>query len=73
MGEVKTLDVRGLSCPQPALQSKQLIKKMGSGVVEVLVDTKTSRDNVSRLAQKAGWNVTVEEQAEDGFKLILKK
>ena len=73
MSDVKILDVRGLSCPQPALQSKQLIKKMGSGTAEVLVDTQTSCDNVSRLADKAGWNVTVEEQADGGFKLILRK
>ena len=73
MSDIKTLDVRGLSCPQPALQTKQTIKKMGSGMLEVLVDTQTSRDNVSRLAQKAGWDVTVEEPPEGGFKLILKK
>ena len=73
MKDVKTLDVRGLSCPQPALQTKQIIKKMDGGAVEVLVDTKTSSDNVSRLAQKAGWDVTVEELPEGGFKLILEK
>jgi TusA-related sulfurtransferase len=73
MSDTKRLDVRGLSCPQPALQTKQTIKKMDSGTVEVLVDTKTSRDNVSRLAQKAGWDVTIEEQPEGGFKLILRK
>ena len=73
MSGIVTLDVRGLSCPQPALQTKQTIKKMSNGIVEVLVDTKTSSDNVSRLAQKAGWDVTVEEQPGSGFKLILKK
>jgi len=73
MSDIVTVDVRGLSCPQPALQTKQTIKKLDSGIVEVLVDTKTSRDNVSRLAGKAGWDVTVEEPPEGGFKLTLKK
>ena len=73
MSDIKTLDVRGLSCPQPALQTKQAIKKMDSGILKVLVDNQTSRDNVSRLAQKAGWDVTVEELPEGGFKLVLKK
>ena len=73
MSDVKTLDVRGLSCPQPALQTKQTIRNMDSGTMEVLVDSQTSRDNVSRLAQKAGWAVTVEEQPDGSFKLILKK
>lgn len=73
MNEVKILDVRGLSCPQPALQTKQLIKNLEGGVVEILVDSKTSRDNVSRLAEKAGWNITVEQNPDGCFKLVLKK
>lgn len=73
MNASKTLDVRGLSCPQPALQTKQLIKNLEGGVIEILVDSKTSRDNVSRLAEKAGWNVIVEENPNGNFKLILKK
>ena len=73
MSDTKTLDLRGLSCPQPALQTKQAIKKMDAGAVEVLVDSQTSRDNVTRLAQKAGWDVTTEEKSEGGFKLILNR
>ncbi len=73
MSDVKILDVRGLSCPQPALQTKQTIKNMDSGMMEVLVDSQTSRDNVSRLSQKAGWTVTVDEQPDGSFKLVLKK
>lgn len=73
MSDIKTVDARGLSCPQPALQTKQTIKKMDGGMVEILVDSKTSRDNVSRLGQKAGWNVTVEEQPGGDFRLVLRK
>ncbi|MBD3183911.1 SirA family protein [Candidatus Poribacteria bacterium] len=73
MSNIVNVDVRGLSCPQPALQTKQTIGKMDSGTVEILVDTQTSCDNVSRLAQKAGWDVEVQEQPEGGFKIILNK
>ena len=73
MSDSKIVDVRGLSCPQPALQTKQTIKKLNSGTVEVLVDSQTSCDNVSRLAQKAGWDVAVEEQPDGGFKLTLRR
>lgn len=73
MGDIKTVDARGLSCPQPALQAKQAIKSLGSGTIEVLVDSKTSRDNVERLAQKADWSVTIEETSDGDYKLILKK
>lgn len=73
MSNIKTVDARGLSCPQPALQTKQAIKTLKSGTVEVLVDSKTSRDNVSRLAQKAGWAVNAKEQSDGSFRLILSK
>jgi TusA-related sulfurtransferase len=73
MSDIKALDLRGLSCPQPALRAKQAIKKMDAGTVEILVDSQTSRDNVTRLAQKAGWDVTVREEPEGSLRLILSK
>ncbi len=67
-----TVDARGLSCPQPVLVTRKAMKKAGQGTIEVLVETGTSRDNVSRMARKEGWQVEVIE-VEDGFKLILNK
>ncbi len=67
------LDVRGLSCPVPAVQTKRKLDTMGgSGLLEVLVDTDTARENVTRLAAHNGWRV--DERAEaDGWRLILTK
>ena len=73
MSETITLDARGLSCPEPALQAEKLLSQVASGSVEVLVDTGTSRDNVARIAKKAGWNVTIETKPGEGFRLVLKK
>ncbi len=73
MSEIKILDARGLSCPQPALQADQLLKKLTGGTVEVLVDSGTSRDNVARVAQKAGWQVKIETKPGEGFKLVITK
>ena len=73
MSEIKTLDARGLSCPQPALQTEQLLKQLTSGTVEVLLDSGTSRDNVSRIAKKAGWSVEIETKPGEGFRLVLQK
>ena len=73
MSQVTTLDARGLSCPLPALRAQDALKQMASGIVEVLVDSGTSRDNVTRIAERAGWTVTVEEQSEGIIKLVLKK
>jgi tRNA 2-thiouridine synthesizing protein A len=51
------IDARGFSCPQPVLVTLNQIKKMGKGEIVVLVDTVTSRENVSRAAISAGWTV----------------
>ena len=52
------VDARGLSCPQPVLDTLSRIAQMGSGVLEVLVDTEASKENVARAAQGKGWTVT---------------
>jgi len=66
------IDARGLSCPQPVILANKKIKEMGKGVFEVLVDTDTSKENVSRLAQQLGWYVEVK-RVDDDYSLILKK
>lgn len=73
MSDVKIVDARGLSCPQPPMLAHEAMKKAGNGTIEVLVDSITSRENVSRLARNSGWNVTVEEQPGDVYRIILRK
>jgi len=66
-----TVDARGLSCPQPVILTRKAIE-VGEFPIEVLVDTATSRDNVTRAAQRAGLKVTVEE-APTGFRLVIER
>jgi tRNA 2-thiouridine synthesizing protein A len=66
------IDARGLSCPQPVVLAKKAIDKIGKGTIEILVDTVTSKENVSRLARSAGYQVSVEEK-EGEFLLKLVK
>jgi tRNA 2-thiouridine synthesizing protein A len=73
MSDVKTVDARGLSCPQPPMLAQEAFKKMGKGIIEVLVDSTTARENVSRVARNSGWNVTVEEQPGGVYRIILRK
>ena len=55
MSDIITVNASGLSCPQPVLMTKKALSNLTSGHVEVLVDTATSRNNVSRFAHiKAG-------------------
>ncbi|MBQ7734210.1 MAG: sulfurtransferase TusA family protein [Synergistaceae bacterium] len=72
MSDVKTVNAKGLSCPQPVMLTKKALTGLDSGRVEVLVDTATSRNNVSRFAENKGWRVEVEE-LDEGFKVILEK
>lgn len=67
----KTVDARGLSCPQPVILARKAIEQ-GEFPLEVLVETVTSRENVRRTAEKSGCKVQVE-QIGDEFKLIISK
>ena len=54
----KTIDARGLSCPQPVLLTLNEIKIAGETELIVLVDTDTAKENVSRAAESQGCRVT---------------
>ena len=66
-----TVDARGLSCPQPVILTRRAISA-GTFPIEVLVETVTSRENVRRMAQKAGCTVAVQENG-DEFILRIEK
>ncbi len=66
------IDARGLSCPQPVVLVKKVMDRLGKGEIEVWVDTATSRENVSRLARNAGFQIT-EQEKEGEFILKLAK
>jgi len=56
----KVVDVRGLACPQPVILTRKAMAD--SPRLVAIVDSETSRDNVRRMAEKAGRQVTIEEQ-----------
>jgi TusA-related sulfurtransferase len=71
MGTV--VDARGLSCPQPVLMTLGEIKKVGKGEIAVLVDTDTSKENVSRAAESQGWKVQDIRGEGEGYRIEIKK
>jgi len=60
----KTLDCRGLACPNPVIKTKELIDRGGVQQLTVLVDNPAAQENVSRLLQRAGFQVSVEAQGD---------
>ncbi len=71
MGE--KIDARGLSCPQPVVLTRKKMKELGTGNFEVIVETGTSRDNISRLAEHEGWTIKVKEEGDELLLFLYKE
>lgn len=58
------IDVRGMSCPQPILMTKNAIKSNPQSI-EVLADDDTAKNNVSRFLKNNGYKLTITDMDED--------
>jgi len=61
------LDCRGLACPAPVLQTKELIEKEHPGVIRVTVDNEASKQNVTRFLESQKFQVSVEAEGADFY------
>jgi tRNA 2-thiouridine synthesizing protein A len=68
-----TVDARGFSCPQPVLMTLDEIKKVDKGKIVILVDTDTSKENVSRAATSQGWQVKEVLEEGGGYRITISK
>ena len=68
---MERVDARGLSCPEPVILTRKALQG-GAKEYEILVDNVTSRENVTRYAEHAGYTGTVSE-ADGEYTLSLKK
>jgi selenium metabolism protein YedF len=66
----KTVDARHLSCPQPVILTRKALAEADE--VTTIVTSETSRDNVRRMAEKAGYQVAVEE-GEGEYRLSIRR
>ena len=64
------VDVRGFSCPIPVVRTKKVMEENPKDVLTVLVETASSKENVSRLAQSRGYSIKVEEVSGE-YHLVL--
>lgn len=65
----KTVDARGLPCPQPVILTRNSMQEADE--VTTIVDNETAQRNVTRMAEKAGGAVQVEHK-EDGIYLHIR-
>jgi len=69
----KTIDARGLSCPQPVLMTLDEISAMNKGDLIVLVDNEAARENVIRAAASQGWLMTSIQSEDDEYRITISK
>ncbi len=58
----RTVDARGLSCPQPVILTKRVMDEKSGEDIVTMVDNATARENVSKLAVSQGYSFKVEIQ-----------
>jgi len=64
------VDVRGFSCPIPVVKTKKAMDTNPKDVLSVLIETETSKENVSRLAASRGYTIK-EETVSGDYRLTL--
>lgn len=69
----RTVDARGLSCPQPVLMTVNAVKSGESDEITILVDNETAKENVCRAATGKGWTVADIREEADGCVITIKK
>ena len=62
--DIKVVDARGLSCPQPVVLTQKAIKE-GSTPFNVMVNSEVSKENVLRIVNKLNMKSEVKEEGED--------
>ena len=63
----KTVDARGLACPQPVILTRRAMREEGVTEIVTIGDSETSRRNVSRMAEREGSRVAVEERGDEAL------
>lgn len=67
-----TVDARGDQCPIPVIKTKKAIQALtGAETVQVLVDNEIAVQNVTRLGNSVGGNVTSSKKAENEYEILI--
>jgi len=60
---IKELDCRGLGCPAPVLQVRNILAKESPDAIMVLVDNEAAVQNVSRFLEHQNYDVAIESES----------
>ncbi len=67
------IDLKGMSCPQPVIETKRLIESRTIDELDLLVDNGPPRENVTRYLESQGYCVAVEKEQPGGVVLRATK
>jgi len=63
---MQTIDVRGQKCPAPLIATRKLLKETATGIsFEVITDSKSALENISRFLKDNGIKFNVREGNSD--------
>ena len=60
---MKTIDSRGLSCPEPVIMLRKALS--GGEPCQMIVDNHAAKENTSRYGKSQGYQVEVQEQGSE--------
>ena len=69
--EMKIVDARGLSCPEPVMLTEDALKEGGRTGVKVLVTEPHQRMNVEKVCKRPRTESCPQRRREDGFAVVI--
>ena len=71
---MKTIDVRGLFCPEPVFRTKIEIERLSMGdLLKIISDDPESEEDISRWVSRNGHELVSVNKTEHDLEFIIKK
>ena len=71
---MKTIDVRGLFCPEPVFRTKIEIEKLSMGdLLKIVSDDPESEEDISRWVSRNGHELVSVKKMQQDLEFIIKK
>jgi selenium metabolism protein YedF len=68
---MKTIDCRGLNCPEPVLKTKQALEEGAPAGLTIIIDNEGSKNNVERFARSQGCTATATALADGSYEVAI--
>jgi tRNA 2-thiouridine synthesizing protein A len=70
----KTIDVRGLFCPEPVFRTKMELEKMPIGeLIRIIADDPASEEDISRWVMRNGHELLLVNKSKNDLEFVIKK